>query len=191
MKTYSFREDIAIECGVNSAIIYANIQHWINQNKIEKRNQLKGHTWTYTTLDQYEELYPFLSKKQIRLALRKLIDANYIVAEQGIENVWERTTYYRLGREATKVKKALNKPKEEPEYLGETVVTAIVKPMGKKVIKKVAKKESGAIGTLWDKNSRKELKVYYSKTGSPYIYEGEDQYRYLEKEEVANVKMYE
>lgn len=100
---HSFDIEIAKKYGVNAAILYRNFQFWIAKNKANERNFRDGQTWTYNSMRALLGLFPYLSKWDIRQALKKLLDAKVLL--KGNYNVkgYDRTTWYAFSDE----KKAL------------------------------------------------------------------------------------
>lgn len=98
MTSYSFDVDLAKQFGVNEAIFLNNIQHWITKNKANGKNQYEGETWTFNTLNAWTELFPWLSRDQVRTIIKKLKSAGVLkTAQFDGEN---RQLYYRIDSKA-------------------------------------------------------------------------------------------
>jgi hypothetical protein len=91
---HRFDPEIAKLVGANAATIYENLVHWTKKNEANGRHSYDGKTWTYNSISAFEELFSYLSKDQIRGALKKLLDAGLI--EKGNYNKagYDRTLWY-------------------------------------------------------------------------------------------------
>lgn len=89
-----FDANIAKEYGIHCAIIFQNIWHWVKKNEANETNFYDGKYWTYNSIKAFGELFPYLTKKQIENALKKLRDEGLI--ETGNYNVvrYDRTLWY-------------------------------------------------------------------------------------------------
>lgn len=89
-----FDANIAKEYGIHCAIIFQNIWHWVKKNEANETNFYDGQYWTYNSIKAFGELFPYLTKKQIENALKKLRDEGLI--ETGNYNVvrYDRTLWY-------------------------------------------------------------------------------------------------
>lgn len=97
MTSYSFDKEIAKECGVHSAILLNNIIHWVNENRIANINYHNGKYWTFNTVKKLSEIYGFLSEKQIRTAMNKLADKQYIEIDNFNKMKYDKTLWYTVG----------------------------------------------------------------------------------------------
>lgn len=90
----SFDTDVALDVGINAAIIYRNIQYWCEKNRANEQNEYDGLFWTYNSISAFGKQFPYMSEKQIRTALKVLEDKQYI--RSGIFNKaqYDRTKWY-------------------------------------------------------------------------------------------------
>lgn len=91
---HSFDVDIAKRFGVNAAIIFKNIYHWVEKNRANEKNCYDGRYWTYNSIKAFHELFPYLSEKQIRTAINVLIDGGAIVTGNYNKQPYDRTLWY-------------------------------------------------------------------------------------------------
>ena len=91
-----FSTEAASKVGVNAAALLHDIAFWCRRNAVNGENIHDGKAWTYNSLDAWAAMYPYLSKKQIRLALSKLIEGGYIVDGDWNQNRFDRTKWYAL-----------------------------------------------------------------------------------------------
>lgn len=99
MSRHSFDPEIAKQVGLNAAVIYQNICWWIEKNAANGRNIHDGRVWTYNSIPAFEELFPYLTEKQIRTALMKLEDAPLLVVGNYNKDGRDRTKWYALVHE--------------------------------------------------------------------------------------------
>lgn len=91
-----FDTDVAEKYGVNAAIILQNIGYWIKQNEANKTNFFDGHYWTFNSQRAYRELFPYMSKRQIETAFKKLIDDGVLITGNYNKLAYDRTLWYAL-----------------------------------------------------------------------------------------------
>jgi hypothetical protein len=97
MSRHSFDPEIAGRVGLNAAVIFQNITFWIEKNQANRRNLRDGRYWTYNSISAFGELFPYLSEKQIRTALEKLVSAELIIKGNFRDDRYDRTCWYALG----------------------------------------------------------------------------------------------
>ena len=90
----SFDTDVAMDVGINAAIIYKNIQYWCEKNKANDQNYHDGYYWTYNSMKAFTEQFPYLSDKQIRSALCVLEEKGYIKSGNYNKAQYDRTKWY-------------------------------------------------------------------------------------------------
>ena len=90
----SFDTDIAVDVGINAAILYKNIQFWCEKNRTNGQNEFEGLYWTYNSISAFEEQFPYLSTKQIRTALALLEERGYIKSGVFNKSAYDRTKWY-------------------------------------------------------------------------------------------------
>lgn len=90
----SFDTEIAMDVGINAAIIYKNIQYWCEKNRTNGQNEHDGYFWTYNSISAFCEQFPYLSEKQIRKALVDLEEAGYIKSANYNKVAYDRTKWY-------------------------------------------------------------------------------------------------
>lgn len=96
MSNHSFNPQIAAQVGLNAAVLYQNLTFWVEKNQANRRNFRKDRYWTYNSISAFAELFPYLTEKQIRTALDKLLDAKLILKGQFSDDKYDRTTWYAL-----------------------------------------------------------------------------------------------
>lgn len=96
MMKHIFDVEIAERYGVNAAILLENLGFWILKNKVSDENYYDGYYWTYSSYRAYQELFPYMSKDQIRTALKKLIEDGVIITGNYNENPMNHSIWYAL-----------------------------------------------------------------------------------------------
>ena len=96
MSLHSFNPDIAEKVGVNAAVIYQNFLFWTEKNHANGRHCYDGHAWTYNSRKAFVELFPYLSEKQIRTAIDKLVDAGLVIRGNYNKRGFDKTVWYAL-----------------------------------------------------------------------------------------------
>ena len=69
---HSFDVNIAKEFGILEAILLNNLEFWIAKNEANGTNYYDGTYWTYNSTKAFNELFPYVSQRQIQNALKKL-----------------------------------------------------------------------------------------------------------------------
>ena len=98
-----FDVDVAMELGINAAIVLENIGFWIKKNEANRTNYYDGYYWTYNTRKAYIELFPYFSEKQIHLVFKKLIEGEYIICGNYNQSKYDRTLWYALTDKGRKI----------------------------------------------------------------------------------------
>jgi hypothetical protein len=89
-----FDPNVAAEYGIAEAVIIQHFQFWISNNKRNGRNENDGRTWTYNTTKALAETFPYLTEKQIWLAINRLVDAGVLMRGNYNQTAYDRTTWY-------------------------------------------------------------------------------------------------
>lgn len=96
---YTFNIEIAQKYSVNEAIMLQNFQFWISKNRKSANHQHKGRTWTYNSLKNFQEIFPFWSKSQIERILKKLVQNNILITGNFNSKKQDRTCWYAFKNE--------------------------------------------------------------------------------------------
>lgn len=103
MALHMFDPQIAKEYGVNAAIIFQNLAYWIEHNRAYETNFHDGRYWTYNSVRAFAELFPYLTDKQIRGALKKLEDGGMILVGNYNKSAYDRTRWYALSEKGLSI----------------------------------------------------------------------------------------
>lgn len=91
---HGFNVDVAMICGVHGAIIFDHLWFWVQKNKADGRNQIEGRYWTFVTYRELQEKFPYMTIKQVRNAVEKLIENGLILTGCFNAKGYDRTTWY-------------------------------------------------------------------------------------------------
>lgn len=119
---FSFNGEVAKLYGVPEAIFLNNLKFWINHNKANGKNLREGRTWTYNTLEAFQEIFPFWTERQIRSIVGKLVEEKVILRDNKFNRFKnDRTNWYAFVNENEwiAVKSPFDISENEPE-IGET-----------------------------------------------------------------------
>lgn len=105
---HSFDVDIAVKYGVNAAILLQNIYWWCRKNKANGRNYHDGRYWTYNSRRAFAELFPYLSERQIKTAIDKLIEDGLVVTGCYNKDPRDRSLWYAVTDKGTWILQNVN-----------------------------------------------------------------------------------
>jgi hypothetical protein len=91
---HHFNIEDAKKYGITEAVILHNIRFWIMKNKANNTHFHDGEYWTYNSVAAFTELFPYLTKDQIRRALESLEDAGAIKTGNYNQSPYDRTKWY-------------------------------------------------------------------------------------------------
>lgn len=92
--THSFNVEIAQKYGMNAAVIFNNIFYWCEHNRANGKHEHDGLFWTYNSRKAFADLFPYMTERQIRTALDKLISEGLIVTGNYNTDPRDRTNWY-------------------------------------------------------------------------------------------------
>lgn len=93
---HHFSVSVAVEVGVNAAVVLENIAFWVRANRTAGRHKHDGKHWTYGSTRHFAELFDYLSEKQVRGALDKLITCGYVETGNFNRSAYDRTRWFTL-----------------------------------------------------------------------------------------------
>jgi hypothetical protein len=93
---HTFNVGIAIDHGVEAAILIENLAFWIAKNKANNKNFFDGHYWTYNSAKAFSKLFPYWSNFKIQRLLVQL-EAKGIIQSANYNKVnYDRTKWYAI-----------------------------------------------------------------------------------------------
>jgi hypothetical protein len=93
---------LANAIGLNEAIILQQIHYWSEINRKKNNNLKDDHFWTYNTLKEWNEQFPFWGERTVDRALKRLEKLKLIVTGNYNKLPIDRTKWYRIDYKALK-----------------------------------------------------------------------------------------
>lgn len=109
---HHFSVEVAKEYGVNQAILLHNFVFWQMKNEANEQNFRDGRYWTYNSIRAFTELFPYLSQKQVRTAIDKLIEEGLIVSDKLSDNPYNHTKWYSVTDKGMSYYRAIDFPQK-------------------------------------------------------------------------------
>jgi len=91
---HSFDIELAKKYGVKEAILIRHFQFWITKNKANGVNYYDGRTWTYNSIKAFQEIFPYLTERQIRYALDNLVKKGVLIKGNYNKSKYDHTLWY-------------------------------------------------------------------------------------------------
>ena len=91
---HSFNTDHAMLYGLREAVLISNLHYWVSYNHANDTHQYDGRTWTYNSIKAFEDLFPYLTYKQIRTSLETLVTLDVLVKGSYNKNPGDRTSWF-------------------------------------------------------------------------------------------------
>ena len=108
---HSFDSAIAEKYGILEAVLLNHIYYWIEKNRANEQNFYDGNYWTYNSTRAFNELFPYVTERQIKNALRHLREEEIIITGNYNENAYNRTLWYALSEKGLSI--VQKRPMEE------------------------------------------------------------------------------
>ena len=93
---YIVNSDLAIEVGVQEALLIGNLKYWLLKNKANNKHFHDNKYWTYNSMEAFTVLFPFWSKRQVERMLKKLKEEGFIETGNYNKSSYDRTLWYTL-----------------------------------------------------------------------------------------------
>ena len=97
--THIFNVAEAKKYGIEGAILLSNLRFWLDKNKANEKNIHDGRVWTYNSTRAFCELFPYWNEFQIKKILKKLRDAEIILAGNYNKVKYDRTLWYTINED--------------------------------------------------------------------------------------------
>ena len=98
-----FSDEVALEVGVNGAIILNHLHYWVKKNADNEMNYHDGYFWTYNSIAAYKKQFPFWSERTIYRLLRELEVNGYVKTSNYNQSAYDRTKWYALTEKSVKL----------------------------------------------------------------------------------------
>ncbi len=93
-ENYSVDVVMATKYGIEEAFLIRHLQFWIRFNKNKKSNLIDGRTWSYQTLKEIADHFPFLNERKIQYALQNLEKMEVILKGNFNKSAMDKTCWY-------------------------------------------------------------------------------------------------
>ena len=101
-----FSDEVALEVGINGAIMLNHLHYWVKKNADNEMNYHDGYFWTYNSIAAYKKQFPFWSEKTIYRILRELEVNGYVKTGNYNQSAYDRTKWYALTEKSAKLLKS-------------------------------------------------------------------------------------
>ena len=91
---HGYDPEVAIDVGVIAAVLYKNIQYWCEKNRANEKHLHDGLYWTYNSVKAYSKLFPEFTEQQVRNAIKKLCEKEYIRTGNFNDDGRDRTRWF-------------------------------------------------------------------------------------------------
>ena len=102
---HSFDTEVANVVGIAGAVVLRNIAYWVKVNESNDTNCYDGRYWTYNSRKAWAEQYTYISEKQMRGILEKLVSDGYLLTGNYNQLQFDRTLWYTLSDKAWELMK--------------------------------------------------------------------------------------
>ena len=107
-------KELAVIIGLNEALILQQVHYWLKINEKNKRNCYRGKYWTYNTINEWQEKFPFWSTSTVKRVFKNLRDMDLIIVDNFNVYQLDRTLWYTINyEELERLIENHNKAKEE------------------------------------------------------------------------------
>ena len=93
---HHFSVEFAERYGILEAVLMNHMQFWIQKNELNKMNFYDGHYWTYNSMRALHEMFPYVSERKLRNALKRLEDDGIIMTGNYNKSAYDRTIWYAI-----------------------------------------------------------------------------------------------
>lgn len=111
---HNFDTEIAEQLGLLEAILLNHIYYWVEKNRANETNYYDGAYWTYNSTRAFNELFPYVSERQIKNALKHLREEGILLTGNYNKSTYDRTLWYALSKKGLSIvqKCPMDKPQE-------------------------------------------------------------------------------
>lgn len=100
---HNFDTDIAEQYGLLEAILLNHIYYWIEKNRANEANFHDETYWTYNSTRAFNELFPYVSERQIKNALKHLREEGILLTGNYNKSSYDRTLWYALSKKGLSI----------------------------------------------------------------------------------------
>ena len=153
---HHFDVDLAVRYGFPEAIILNHFEYWIELNEKNEKNFFDGYYWTFNSMKAMCEIFPYLSEKKIRNALKHLQDEGLIITGNYNKSSYDRTLWYAVTDKGKSIM-----PKGQMDYSKRAnlyhIITQIITHLMTQIITIVGGEKTHLTISLPPKNSKLDL----------------------------------
>ena len=91
---HHFDVELAQKYGVAEAILLNHFEYWIELNRANEKNFYDGRYWTFNSMKAFSKIFPYMTEKKIRNALKHLQYEGLIVTGNYNKLAYDRTLWY-------------------------------------------------------------------------------------------------
>ena len=91
---HRFQVELAMEYGIEEAILIENFVHWIQKNKANNKHYHNGRYWTYNSAKAFAEQFPYMNESKIKRIVSRLVETGVLMKGNYNENQYDRTCWY-------------------------------------------------------------------------------------------------
>lgn len=100
---HNFDTEIAIQYGLLESILLNHIYFWTEKNRANDANYFDGNYWTYNSTRAFNKLFPYVSERQIKNALKHLREEGIILTGNYNKSSYDRTLWYALSKKGLSI----------------------------------------------------------------------------------------
>lgn len=100
---HNFDTDIAEMYGLLESILLNHIYYWVEKNRANNTNFYDGNYWTYNSTRAFNELFPYVSERQIKNALKHLREEGILITGNYNKSSYDRTLWYALSEKGLSI----------------------------------------------------------------------------------------
>ena len=100
---HSFNVEVATKYGIPHALVLGHIDFMVQKARTNGEKRIEGKYWMRKSVSEFAEMYPYLTKNQVRRAIEKLRDDGLIVSRRFKSNECTKTLWYTVTKEGRKL----------------------------------------------------------------------------------------
>lgn len=91
---HHFEVDLACKYGMLEAILLNHFEYWLQLNEANNKNYYDGRYWTFNSMKAFKEIFPYVSEKKLRNALKHLQEEGLLITGNYNKSAYDRTLWY-------------------------------------------------------------------------------------------------
>ena len=95
-----FNAELAIEYGIEEAIIMEHFSFWIRKNEADGKHYHDGRFWTYGSLDSFTKIFPYMNSQKIKRVINSLVEQGILLKGNYNDTQYDRTLWYAFSDKA-------------------------------------------------------------------------------------------